>query len=509
MTDSQDSTPTEAFSRRAQRAEATGRGRSRATRTTGDASPEPAQDPSSGGSGLGALIRKHPTAWLASALGVAFLLLGTGAVFAGIAAGSRPADAAPVPVETIPPRLQPSATPTPSHLRTCSVAGIMADPRLTQLSAYVVNANTGEVLLDRNGLTPQRTGSVLKTLTAGAALQILGPNAQLSTQVIDGSSPGVIVLKGGGDPTLATTSATVYSGAPLIADLARAAMDRYEQLHPDVPITQIVLDSTMWDPNDRWDSSWLRKEQSDGYQAEVTALMVDGGRADPSSTVSTRTTDPIGAAGAAFAAAAGLTGVTFSTGSAVGSTVLAEVKSQPVSVLVAQMMAWSDNILAENLARVTSKAMGFDGSSGSLAQAIPGALVPLGLNTTGVVVRDGSGLSDLNAVSPAFVTDLFMKARTGTGNLGIMYNALPVAGMSGTLANRFTGANAIAAGQVIAKTGWIDTAYTLAGVVNAADGTPLAFMFSSIRDGITSDAKEAQDTLATGLFTCGNNLSNN
>jgi hypothetical protein len=34
-------------------------------------------------------------------------------------------------------------------------------------------------------------------------------------------------------------------------------------------------------------------------------------------------------------------------------------------------------------------------------------------------------------------------------------------------------------------------------------------MFTSIRDGISSDAKEAQDTLATALFTCGNNLSNN
>ena len=504
MTDSQDSTPTEAFSRRAQRESERSSGSSRRTKPSPEGGPT-GDEPR----GIAALIRKHPNAWLAGALSIVFLLLGTGAVFAGVAAGSRTAEAAPIPEETIPPRPQPSAVPDPSHLRTCSVTSIMPDQRLTQLSAYVVIANTGEVLLDRNGLAPQRTGSVLKTLTASAALQILGPNGQLTTQVIDGSSPGVIVLKGGGDPTLATTSATVYSGAPLIADLARAAVDRYEELHPGVPITQIVLDSTMWNPNDRWDDSWLRKEQADGYQAEVTALMVDGGRADPTSTVSVRTDDPIGVAGAAFAQAAGLTGVTFSTGSAVGSTVLAEVKSQPISVLVAQMMAWSDNVLAENLARVTSKAMGFDGSSASLAQAIPGALVPLGLNTTGVVVRDGSGLSDLNAVSPAFVTQLFMLARTGTGNLGVMYNSLPVAGMSGTLAGRFTGANAIAAGQVIAKTGWIDTAYTLAGVVNAADGTPLAFMFTSIREGITSDAKEAQDTLATGLFTCGNNLSNN
>ena len=489
MTDSQGSQPTEALSRRELR-EAQGA-------------------PAKPGGGLGALIRKNPNAWLAGALGVAFLLLGTGAVFAGAASGARPAESAPAPTETDDPRPMPSAIPVASALRTCSVASILADPRLTEFAGYVVNANTGEVLLDRGGLNPQRTGSVLKTLTAAAALQVLGPGGQFTTQVIDGSTPGVIVLKGGGDPTLATTPSTVYSGAPLISDLARTAMTNYERLHPGVPITQIVLDATMWEPTDKWDDSWNRKEQTDGYQGEVTALMVDGGRADPSAVVSSRSSDPIADAGRAFAEAAGLRAVTFTTGTAVGSSVLGEVKSQPISVLVPQMLSWSDNVLAENMARVTSVAMGFDGSSTSLAQAIPGALVPYDLDATGLTIRDGSGLSDLNAVPGSFITALMVKARTGEQNLGIMFNALPVSGTSGTLADRFTGANAIAVGAVIAKTGWIDTAYTLGGVVNAADGTPLAFMFASIRDGITSDAKEAQDTLATGLYTCGNNLSNN
>ena len=59
----------------------------------------------------------------------------------------------------------------------------------------------------------------------------------------------------------------------------------------------------------------------------------------------------------------------------------------------------------------------------------------------------------------------------GTNNLDIVRDALPVAGKSGTLASRFSGANAVARGHVTAKTGWIDTAYTLSGFVDAADGT--------------------------------------
>jgi D-alanyl-D-alanine carboxypeptidase/D-alanyl-D-alanine-endopeptidase (penicillin-binding protein 4) len=486
VTDSNEPAPTEALTRRSLRV--------------------PEQKPPGG---LSAAIRKHPTAWLASALGVGFLLLGTAAVFAGIASGSTSTVAAPVPTETIDPRPQPSSFPLASRLRTCSVAGVLADPRLANFSGYVVNANTGETLFDRNGTQAQRTGSVLKVLTAAAAVGVLGTGAQLTTQVIDGSSPGVIVLKGGGDPTLATTPATFYDGAPLISDLAAAAMAKYEQLHPGVPITEIVLDSTMWDPADNWDSSWLRKEQDDGYQAQVTALMVDGGRADPTASVSTRTTDPVGDAGRAFADAAGLNSVTFSSGAAVGSTVLAEVKSQPLTTLIDQMLQSSDNILAEMLARVVSKSLGFNGSSSSLAQAIPGALVPFGLDTTTITIRDGSGLSDLNAVPPQFVTALMIKVRANEKDLGVIYSSMPVSGQSGSLASRFNGPNEIAAGSVIAKTGWLDSEYSLAGIVNAADGTPLSFAFYSIRDGITDDAKEAQDTLATALFSCGDNLSNN
>jgi D-alanyl-D-alanine carboxypeptidase/D-alanyl-D-alanine-endopeptidase (penicillin-binding protein 4) len=460
--------------------------------------------------GIAGLLAKHPTAWLASALGVTFLLLGTAAVFAGVAAGSNSSSAAVIPTETAaPPRPQPSAMPAASRLRTCSVAPLVADPRLAGFSGFVANATTGETLFDRNGTAPQRTGSVLKTLTAAAALNVLGPAAQLSTRVIDGSSAGTIVLQGGGDPTLATTTGSFYDGAPQISDLANAAMAAYKAAHPGVPITTIVLDSTMWDPADNWDSSWLRKEQDDGYQAEVTALMINGGREDPTATVSTRTSDPIGDAGRAFASAAGLDNVTFTTGAAIGSTVLAEVKSQPLSTLIDQMLQYSDNILAEMLARVVSKAMGFNGSSASLGQAIPGALVEYGLPTTTLTIRDGSGLSDLNAVSPQFVSLLMAKVLAGVKDLGVILSSLPVAGESGTLAGRFQGANSIAAGAVIAKTGWLDAEYSLGGIIHAADGTALVFAFYSIRDGITADAKEAQDTLATGVFTCGDNLSNN
>jgi D-alanyl-D-alanine carboxypeptidase/D-alanyl-D-alanine-endopeptidase (penicillin-binding protein 4) len=106
------------------------------------------------------------------------------------------------------------------------------------------------------------------------------------------------------------------------------------------------------------------------------------------------------------------------------------------------------------------------------------------------------------------VARLMVKILAGEQNLALVYNSLPVAGESGSLSSRFTGPNSEARGSVIAKTGWIDTAYTLGGIVKAADGTPLTFAFYAIGGTVGDNAKEALDTLATSVFHCGDNLSN-
>ena len=466
--------------------------------------------------GIFALVAKHPNAWLFSALGVVFVLLATGSIVAGAAVGASKADAY-VPRSAANPSATPSPTPTrpvpaaiaaATHLRTCSVAVPASDPNLFTFQGTVINTSTGEVLFDRNGATPSRTASVLKTLTAAAALTVLGPDYRISTKVYEGSTPGTVVLVGGGDPTLSALGPgqeSVYRSAPKLSDLALQAKAK-----SSVPITDIVLDSTYWDPTDNWDPSWDRTEQSEGSQPVVTALTVDGGRANPQAQNSPRSSDPIAAAGAAFAAELGISGAAHvTTGTApAGATLLGEVKSQPVSALVAYMLPVSDNTLGEYLARQTSKVAGNNGSSASLAKVIPAALAKYGLTTTGVGIRDGSGLSDNNVVPAAFVARLMAKVVGGKQNLNVIYDALPISGKTGTLASRFTGANAVARGAINAKTGWIKSENSLAGVVHASDGTTLSFAFYAL-GAVNSRTIPALDTITTAIFTCGNNLSNN
>lgn len=472
--------------------------------------------------GIGAFVRKHPRAVLTTALSVAFLLLGSGAVFAGIAVGS--AQAAPVPVPTVTetpepdPRPVPGTIADPSRLRTCSIASIARDERLTEFFGSVVNATTGEVLFDRRAAQPVRTGSVLKVITAAAALAELGPDHRMTTSVVSGSTPGTVVLVGGGDATLSRLPAgqeSIYRGAPKLSDLAAQTVAAHAAANPDAPgITSLVLDSTFWSPSDNWHGTWNRDRIPAGYQAPATALMVDGDRNDPRAQTSARSTDPISRAGQWFAQALADAGnpagvPTISTGAAVGGDLLGQVQSQPVSTLIGQMLPNSDNTLGEMLARAVSKKIGLDGSTASLTQAITGALNTYGVPTDGLIIKDGSGLATDNAVPARYMAQLFAVINARGNNLGIIMDALPVAGQSGTLASRFTGSNAVARGNVIAKTGWLRSAYSLSGVINAADGTPLTFAFSSVREGIPESAKAAHDTLAAAIFTCGDNLSNN
>ena len=476
-------------------------------------------------SGVGAMFRAHPLAWLLGAIGVVFALLGTGAVFAGVAFASTPVPvAAPTTTPTTaPPRPTPSVLPTASRLRTCSVAGPAADSRLMTLTGSVVRSDNGEVLWDHQASAPASTASTLKLLIASAAVAVLGADYQIATDVVDGSTPGTVVLVGHGDATLSALPPgqdSVYTGAPKLSDLASQVIAAYATKHPGVPITQLVLDASYWNIADRWDASWKRTEQTQGYQSEVTALQVDGDRANPTQETSARSTDPVGRAGAAFIAAlqSADTGgvvagtVTTSSGSAVsGATPLGEVKSQPLRTLIKQMLLPSDNTLGEMLARITSKASGLNGSAASLQQAIPSALSTLAtpIPAAGLKIIDGSGESANNQVPPATMTALLRQIQAGSSNLDVVRDGLSIAGQTGSLASRFTGPNAIARGKVAAKTGWIDTEYSLAGTVTAADGTVLEFTFYAIGNGIKSTAKVALDTLTTAVYSCGDNLSNN
>lgn len=463
--------------------------------------------------GIAALIAKHPRVWIGAAAGVVFLLLATGSVALGVRAGSAPTSTGPSgETEQVLERAVPGSPAAATALRTCSVTDLATASDLMTLRGSVIDTASGESLFTLDGDTPARPASVLKVLTAAAALRELGPDYRLTTSVFEGSAPGSIVLVGGGDPTLSRLDSgeSVYKGAAKLSTLATQVVAAYAATYPETPITSIVVDATLWNPNDNWLDSWAASDLTSGYMSKVTALQVDGDRADPTQQVSARSADPVGRAGKAFAeavAAANGQPVAAVTAGKVTSTVkLGEVSSQPVSTLINQMLLKSDGSIAESLGRVISVKMGNDGSSGSVGRAIASSVGGFGPDTSALTIVDGSGLSKKNAVAPSFMAEFMVLVRGGQDQLNYIYNSLSVAGETGGLKKRFVDSDAKS--KVIAKTGHITTASTLSGIIEAADGTVLSFAFYASGEGITPAAVPALDALVEGVWACGDNLAN-
>ena len=90
----------------------------------------------------------------------------------------------------------------------------------------------------------------------------------------------------------------------------------------------------------------------------------------------------------------------------------------------------------------------------------------------GFVVRDGSGLSRYNYLSPETIVRVLDVMRQDTA-FQVFYDALPVAGVDGTLASRMKGTYAEANAR--GKTGFVAQARSLSGYVTSADGRLLIY----------------------------------
>src|SRR6476469_5181844 len=370
------------------------------------------------------------------------------------------------------------------------LAGQLADPALAQFSGIVIDPETGTVLWNKDSSSPQLPASTAKLLTGTALLTSVDPTSRFVTKVVKGDQEGDIILVGGGDVTLSARGDgvdTVYKGAPLMSD----------------------LDAEYWsgpDLADGWSSTDIRgnENSAQGYITRMSPLMVDGDRENPANENSVRTGDPANTAGKALARLLGNPDLPLVAGTAPEDTaVIGQVSSQPMSVLLAQALENSDNVLAEALARQVAIARGAPPSFAGASAAILEALDDLNIDTIGVEMYDGSGISTKDRVPPAVLAQVVALAVKGDNPaLRNLLTGLPVAGVSGSLADRFQDPGSSAgAGWVRAKTGSLEVTYALAGYVPDVDGRIVVFAFVS--NDVRTGTRPALDALAAGLRGCG------
>jgi serine-type D-Ala-D-Ala carboxypeptidase/endopeptidase (penicillin-binding protein 4) len=456
----------------------------------------------------------RPTQWRRSThvvVGVAVLLLVAAvvAVAAVITTGNSASDTqavkqAPVAATAAPgivPVTDSATKPTPDRLA-AMLGPLVADPNLGALTGRITDALTGAQLWAQGADVPMQPASVNKVLTTAAALLALDRDARLTTRVMTSGQPGVVVLKGGGDPTLSAAPAgqdTWYKGAARISDLA----DQVRRSGVEVTTVQVDISAfngpTMapgWDPADI----------DGGDIAPMEAVMLDGGRTQPVSVESWRSTTPALDAGRALAVALKVNPATVTVlpSGLRGGQEIASVQSPPLIERLRQMMNESDNVMAESIGREVAAQQNRPQSFDGAVQAVLSQLDQAKIDTGNVRLVDTSGLSVDDRLT-AETLDGVVNAAAGPDQpkLRPLLDLLPIAGGSGTLSNRYldTDAGRAAAGYLRAKTGSLTGTNSLAGIVTDASGRVLTFAFISNNAGPTG--RTAIDALAAALRSCG------
>lgn len=157
-----------------------------------------------------------------------------------------------------------------------------------------------------------------------------------------------------------------------------------------------------------------------------------------------------------------------------GANAIAAHHSEPLRVLIHSMLKKSNNIIASALyKKLGSLLTQRSGSWQNGASAVSSILqTHANLNSSGLRMIDGSGLSHDNLVTPTQMMQVLNTAYHSDAIRDDFIDALPIAGVDGTLKHRLYPV----ARKVKAKTGTVNGVASLAGYAQTRGGDTLAFV---------------------------------
>ena len=407
--------------------------------------------------------------------------------------------------------------------------------------AIVCRVRDGKVLYAHDADLRLMPASNRKLFTSAAALELLGPEFRVRTDILASAKPGAdgvisgdLYLRGGGDGLLSPLDLDAMAGT-----LAQAGMRRIDG--------EIIGDATRF-ADGPYGFGWEWDDFSDEEFPQISALevnegvlgiYVDPGTApgdpvtvtiDPGTdyvplviTAKTGAKDavndcavsrpwdknefditgtlPLGQtltqnvpvqnppllAATLLRAALLKHGIAVTGSAATGQTppnanMLASHPSLPLSQYIVRMNKPSDNLLAESLVRLQDPRGTYDAGH---ARETP-FFRNLGVDTNVIALVDGCGVGRRNYVTAHSVAALLIGMHREK-DWTIYYNSLPIAGVDGTLKSRMIGT--AAQNHVHAKTGTLSQARALSGYVTSRSGQ--LYVFSLLMNNFPGNARSA------------------
>jgi D-alanyl-D-alanine carboxypeptidase len=321
------------------------------------------------------------------------------------------------------------AVAVPSGFVALSNAAILNHPGI-----ILLDSKNNEIVYESNPDVTRAPASVLKLVSTTSALKTFGPDKTFATSISATEKPNKFVLVGEGDPWLSTSKfeAAKYKRAflPYLINKALAQS-------PHIRSISLMYKNIYYQ-----DIQAIQRY----YKGRIKIYP-----------------HPLPQAQSVEAP-------------------IATITSPTLRSIIEFTLLWSDNLLAARMSLMAAKAEGFSADSAGIQASFEKLFSELGIPAPGLVVKDGAGLSHDTRISARTIAELLLKIRNEP-TLESIYVGLPVAGISGTLKNRFTKDAPAGVGLVKAKTGWINTTVSLAGFVSVGDSD---YVFAVIADHVAN-----------------------
>jgi len=321
---------------------------------------------------------------------------------------------------------------------------------------------SGRLLADVNGTRPRVPASNQKLVSTAFALDRLGPDFRLNTQLWR-LADGTLRLTGEGDPDLALPQLQRFTQLALRSGGSTGGVVRLQ-------VAEVPQQS--W-----WPQGWHYADRAQWYGAPITRLAVTSNAIDDA------VSNPVSRLQALMRRTANQQGgdiqmqvVSADQPLPTDAVLVHEEPSTTMQGLLSLANTDSHNFTAEVLLRSGA-------GTWELPEAVRRQTVWLsqqGLPMEGVRVADGSGLDRANRLTSRFLTALLM--RMDQHPYGRAYvSSMAIAGRRGTLKNLYVGTPL--AGRVYAKTGTLTGVRSISGLLLTETGPRY---FSAISNGASA-----------------------
>lgn len=325
------------------------------------------------------------------------------------------------------------AIPQAQALDPNSVASIFerisSNKELADPSVVVIDQKTGEIVFEKNGESPRKPASVQKLLTASAAFTYLLPTQRFTTSVWLGTKSKSIVIKGSLDPWFSLNDLQAKKmGRTSLPRIEYNTLSALKQANSGSIRNSTIYYSDLYSQDVANLKSFYIKHGVKPIMKRVSAVEAEELAAEP----------------------------------------ILTSDSPELQEILAFTLTWSDNLLAERIARLASQAAGHSLDDQGVAQTFNEVLSNFGITNRNLIIQDASGLSRENRITAKQVAELLFKIRVDP-KLSPLINGLPVGGVTGTLRHRFIETAPQAVGLIKAKTGTLNGTANLAGYVESGD----------------------------------------